>query len=249
MSIILLHTIKAFIKEIILLHLASARKVLMVFSSLVSVSMPSFTWVLTPRLAARYQYLSFEQYVPTLFSQAGLSSTTSSFLASGVSGILTAVITFCCQWFQDKCKMSLLLTSSALLSRDSRATSYPNDRRFCRVWSAMLIIGSIYLSRANNTESGRTAIICFIYIFIAGFISSWAIVCRIVCNEVQPTQTHAAVSSLGQCADCSKLRGSVLNTAVLEPLYLGSVLFVRWMFLVEHCCMLSFPTGVDFGGH
>ncbi|KAK0210310.1 hypothetical protein DFS33DRAFT_1378288 [Desarmillaria ectypa] len=41
-------------------------------------------------------------YAPTLFSQAGLSSTTSSFLLSGVSRIVMVVITFCCQWFQDK---------------------------------------------------------------------------------------------------------------------------------------------------
>ncbi len=135
------------------------------------------------------------------------------------------------------------MTSSALLIHAFRATSYPNDRGSTVCGFAMLI-GSIYLSHANNAEHGRTAIICFIYIFSAGFISSWAIVCRIVCNEVQPTQIRAAASSLGQCANW------VVNCVVAfsTPLFLnrstwGSVLFVRWMFLVERYCMLCVPTG------
>ncbi|KAK0458443.1 general substrate transporter [Desarmillaria tabescens] len=123
-------------------------------------------------------------YAPTLFSQAGLSSTASSFLASGVSGILMVVITFFCQWFQDKCS--------------------------------------------------ATAIICFIYIFIAGFISTWAIVCRIVCNEVQPTQTRAAASSLGQCANW------VVNCVVAfsTPLFLNRSTWGPY-FLFGGCSLLN----------
>ncbi|PBK87572.1 general substrate transporter [Armillaria gallica] len=156
-------------------------------------------------------------YAPTLFSQAGLSSTTSSFLASGVSGILMVVITFCCQWFQDKWP---------------RRTQMIGGSAVCGF--AMLIIGSIYLSHANNTEHGRTAIICFIYIFIAGFISSWAIVCRIVCNEVQPTQTRAAASSLGQCANW------VVNCVVAfsTPLFLNRSTWGPY-FLFGGCSLLN----------
>ncbi len=117
----------------------------------------------------------------------------------------------------------------------------------------MLIIGAIYLSHSNSTEPGRTAIICFIYIFVAGFVSSWAIVTRIVCNEVQPTKTRAAVSSLSQCANW------VVNCVVAfsTPLFLnrsswGPYFFVRWMLFVERSCVLCLPTGdegIDFGGN
>lgn len=43
------------------------------------------------------------QYAPVLFSQAGLSSTTSAFLASGVSGLLNIACTIITQIFTDKC--------------------------------------------------------------------------------------------------------------------------------------------------
>ncbi len=98
----------------------------------------------------------------------------------------------------------------------------------------MLIIGAIYLSRSNSTEPGRTAIICFIYIFVAGFVSSWAIVTRIVCNEVQPTKTRAAVSSLSQCASW------VVNCVVAfsTPLFLNRSSWGPY-FLFGGCSLLN----------
>jgi hypothetical protein len=49
--------------------------------------------------------LSFilKKYAPVLFSQAGLSSTESAFLASGVSGILNIVVTIITQIYTDHC--------------------------------------------------------------------------------------------------------------------------------------------------
>lgn len=66
---------------------------------------------------------------------------------------------------------------------------------------SMLLIGTIYGSGASATEGGRWAIIVLIYVFIVGFTCSWAICTRIICSEIQPTETRAAVSSLGQCAN------------------------------------------------
>ncbi|KAK0434938.1 general substrate transporter [Armillaria borealis] len=156
-------------------------------------------------------------YAPTLFSQAGLSSTTSSFLASGVSGILMVLVTLCSQWFQDKW---------------SRRVQQIGGSAICAL--AMLIIGAIYLSHSNSTEPGRTAIICSIYIFVAGFVSSWAIVTRIVCNEVQPTKTRAAVSSLSQCANW------IVNCVVAfsTPLFLNRSSWGPY-FLFGGCSLLN----------
>jgi hypothetical protein len=69
------------------------------------------------------------------------------------------------------------------------------------VAATMLLIGTLYASHANDSEAGRYAIIVLLYLFVAGYVSSWAIVCRIVCSEVQPNHTRAACSSLGQCAN------------------------------------------------
>lgn len=54
------------------------------------------------------------QYAPVLFTQAGLSKDTSSFVASGVSGILLFVCTVACQFFTDTCKLPLLPTLRVL---------------------------------------------------------------------------------------------------------------------------------------
>lgn len=127
------------------------------------------------------------------------------------------LVTLCSQWFQDKW---------------SRRVQQIGGSAICAL--AMLIIGAIYLSHSNSTEPGRTAIICFIYIFVAGFVSSWAIVTRIVCNEVQPTKTRAAVSSLSQCANW------VVNCVVAfsTPLFLNRSSWGPY-FLFGGCSLLN----------
>ena len=67
--------------------------------------------------------------------------------------------------------------------------------------STMLIIGTLYASGASSKPAGRWAIIVLIYLFVIGFTCTWAIVIRIICSELQPTRTRAAVSSFGQCVN------------------------------------------------
>lgn len=66
---------------------------------------------------------------------------------------------------------------------------------------SMLLIGTLYASHASNTSAGRWTIIVLIYVFIVGFVTSWAIVTRTICSEIQPMRTRAAATSLGQCAN------------------------------------------------
>ncbi|KAL6304177.1 general substrate transporter [Sparassis latifolia] len=126
-------------------------------------------------------------YAPVLFSQAGLPSTTASFVASGVSGIINVVCTFCVQFFADNC------------SPGGRRTSM--IRGGSVIATAMLLIGTLYASHASNTAAGRYSVIVLPYIFVVGFVPSWAIVTRIICSEIQSMRTRAAVTSLGQCAN------------------------------------------------
>ncbi|KIP04250.1 hypothetical protein PHLGIDRAFT_31456 [Phlebiopsis gigantea 11061_1 CR5-6] len=123
-------------------------------------------------------------YAPVLFTQAGLSGTTSSFVASGVSGIIMVVVTFSCQFFTDTWGRRPSMIRGGYV-----------------IALSMLIIGALYASNATASPAGRWAVIVLIYVFVIGYTSTWAICVRIICSEIQPTRTRAAVSSLGQCAN------------------------------------------------
>ncbi|KAI0046163.1 hypothetical protein FA95DRAFT_1560430 [Auriscalpium vulgare] len=128
--------------------------------------------------------MAMHQYAPVIFSQAGLSSKTSAFLASGVSGLLTIVCVLVTQIFTD---------------RWGRRTSM--IRGGSVIAATMLLIGTIYASGASATPAGRWTVIALIYIFLVAFHMSWAVVNRIYCSEIQPMRTRAAATSLGQCAN------------------------------------------------
>ncbi|KAL0069801.1 hypothetical protein AAF712_003071 [Marasmius tenuissimus] len=139
-------------------------------------------------------------YAPVLFGQAGLSSKTASFLASGVSGILMVVLTAVALVFQDKWTRRAPMIGGGLC-----------------IGGAMTLIGILYASRANEVPAGRWSIIVLIYLFVASFVSTWAIACRIVCSEIQPSRTRASAASLGQCSNW------VVNTVIafVTPLFLA----------------------------
>jgi hypothetical protein len=60
-------------------------------------------------------------------------------------------------------------------------------------------MGALYASDAAQTHAGERTLIALIYIFIAAFISTWAMVIRVVASEMQPRRTRAAATSLAQC--------------------------------------------------
>ncbi|KAJ7785292.1 general substrate transporter [Mycena maculata] len=121
-------------------------------------------------------------YAPILFQQAGLSTTTASFLASGVSGIVMVVLTAGIHPFQDKWprRTQTILGGSIIAG-------------------CMLLMGGLYASDAAQTTAGKRTLIALIYIFIAAFIGTWAIVIRVIVSEIQPRRTRAAATSLAQC--------------------------------------------------
>ncbi|KAH9835803.1 general substrate transporter [Rhodofomes roseus] len=123
-------------------------------------------------------------YAPVLFAQAGLSASTASFVASGVSGLINVICTIIVQIFADDWgRRPSMIFGGAVIGL------------------SMVSIGSLYASQASDTPAGRWAIIVLIYIFVVGFCASWAIVTRIICSEIQPMRTRAAATSLGQCAN------------------------------------------------
>ncbi|KAJ7639563.1 general substrate transporter [Roridomyces roridus] len=123
-------------------------------------------------------------YAPVLFKQAGLSTTTATFLASGVSGIVMVVLTALSQGFQDKwSRRTQMIGGGSVIS------------------ACMLLMGSLYASDAAQTQAGKRTLIALIYLFIAAFVSSWALVTRVIASEIQPKRTRAAATSLAQCAN------------------------------------------------
>nr|GAT54090.1 MFS sugar [Mycena chlorophos] len=121
-------------------------------------------------------------YAPTLFQQAGLSSTEASFLASGVSGILMVVCTASSQVFQDKWPRRKQMIGGGII-----------------IGGCMLLMGTLYATNAAHTTGGKRTLIALIYIFIAAFVTSWAVVIRVISSEIQPKRTRAPASSLAQC--------------------------------------------------
>ncbi|KAK7053974.1 MFS sugar [Favolaschia claudopus] len=121
-------------------------------------------------------------YAPVLFQQAGLSSTTASFLASGVSGILMVILTAGSQFFQDRwARRTQMISGGSVIA------------------GCMLLMGILYATGAAQTQAGGRTLIALIYIFIAAFITSWAVVIRVIASEIQPKRTRAPATSLAQC--------------------------------------------------
>lgn len=147
-----------------------------------------------------------------LFSQAGLSGTEASFIASGVSGLVNFVCTILCQFFTDKCAFALACSVSSADDRARMAGGRrPSMIRGGAVISVtMLVIGALYASGESQGGAGRWVIIVFIYLYVVAFACTWAIIIRIIVTELQPTRTRAAVSSLGQCVNW-------VRTTLLDP--------------------------------
>ncbi|KAF7335331.1 MFS sugar [Mycena sanguinolenta] len=94
-------------------------------------------------------------YAPVLFQQAGLSSTSASFLASGVSGIVMVVLTAGSLFFQDRwARRTQMISGGSVIA------------------GCMLLMGVLYASKAAQTRAGGRTLIALIYIFIAAFIST-----------------------------------------------------------------------------
>ncbi|KAF2722933.1 general substrate transporter [Polychaeton citri CBS 116435] len=121
-------------------------------------------------------------YAPVLFQQAGLKSTTASFLASGVSAIL------------------ILITSIP-------ATIYADKwgRRTCTLLGgigltiSMLIIGSIYASAppaGSPSAAAKWTIIITIYAYTILNATTWAISIKVWAPEIQPQHTRAQATAL-----------------------------------------------------
>ncbi|KAL8728786.1 MAG: hypothetical protein Q9166_005164 [cf. Caloplaca sp. 2 TL-2023] len=140
-------------------------------------------------------------YAPTVFQQAGLSSTQSSFLASGLTGIVIFISTIPASFLSDKWGRR----TSALWGAVTMA--------FC-----MILIGSIYASGSVDGDQGvaRWIVIVMIYLFTISYSVTWSVGFKLYASEIQPPATRAAASSLAQSANwvCNFI------VALITPIFL-----------------------------
>lgn len=123
------------------------------------------------------------QYAPLLFQQAGLVSESSSFLASGLTGVVIFATTIPAVLLADRWsrRMSVIFGGFALAA-------------------IMIVIGGLYAADVvfSDRGAGRWIVVSFIFFFTFVYSATWAVTISIYATEVQPMKTRAAASSLGR---------------------------------------------------
>ncbi|PVH95298.1 putative MFS sugar transporter [Periconia macrospinosa] len=120
-------------------------------------------------------------YAPTLFKHAGLTSSSASFLASGVSAIVIFAVTIL-----------------ALIWADQWGRRQSTIYGGLGLSFLMLLMGSLYAANAVHETSGagRWIVIVSIYLFAVIFSISWAVGIKIYVAESQPQHTRASATGL-----------------------------------------------------
>jgi len=131
-------------------------------------------------------------YAPILFTQAGFTSNRAAFLASGVSGII-----------------NLLCTIPAQLWVDKWGRRFPLIGGGISITTCFLTIGALYAIYGGRADgqvylSGKGpqwAVIILIYMFVASFSWSWAVVIKIYACEIIPTRLRAKTCAVQQLSN------------------------------------------------
>lgn len=91
-------------------------------------------------------------FAPLLFAQAGLDAHTSSFLASGVTGLVLTAMTICGYFYIDRIGRRPLFIGGGIA-----------------VSATLYVIGGMYASGAAKTPVGKWIVIAFIELFALSF--------------------------------------------------------------------------------
>ncbi|PGH33688.1 DNA-directed RNA polymerase III subunit RPC2 [[Emmonsia] crescens] len=165
-------------------------------------------------------------YAPLLFKQAGLSSSTASFLASGVSAILICLASIPAFLYADKIgrRASALYGGSVLAA-------------------IMALIGSLYASNSVHPVSGagRWVVIVSIYLFSITYSMTWALGLKIYSSEIQSVSIRATVTSIAQSANCM----TNFFVAYITPTLLNASSFGMY-FLFCGCVVITVVIGALF---
>ncbi|PGH00037.1 DNA-directed RNA polymerase III subunit RPC2 [Blastomyces parvus] len=165
-------------------------------------------------------------YAPLLFKQAGLSSSTASFLASGISAVLLCLASIPAFLYADKIgRRASALYGGSLLA------------------IIMALIGSLYASNSVRPASGagRWVVIVSIYLFSITYSMTWALGLKIYSSEIQAISTRATVTSIAQSANCL----TNFFVAYITPSLLNASSFGMY-FLFCGCVVITVVIGALF---
>ncbi|KAL8632056.1 hypothetical protein Q9189_002199 [Teloschistes chrysophthalmus] len=179
-------------------------------------------------LMGAMQFSGIDAYAPVVFRQAGLSSTESSFLASGVTGIVIFVSTIPASFLSDHWgRRTSSLWGAATLA-------------FC-----MILIGSLYASGSvhGSQGAGRWVVIVTIYLFTISYSVTWSVGFKLYASEIQPPQTRAAASSLAQSANwiCNFIVALITPVFLAHSSYGIYFLFGSAILITGFVCLVYMP--------
>ncbi|VUC25256.1 unnamed protein product [Clonostachys rosea] len=145
------------------------------------------------------------QYAPSLFDQAGISSTSSSLIASGVSSIAMLLVS---------------IPGFMLADRWGRRTSAISGGLLLA--GIMLLMGTLYASGVVMPRSAASwVVVVCVFLFGMIFCATWGIVGKIYASEILPGNTRAAGNSVGMA--CSFLTNWIV--ALITPILLNASAF------------------------
>ncbi|KAK2038457.1 general substrate transporter [Colletotrichum somersetense] len=141
-------------------------------------------------------------YAPALFDQAGISKSTSSLVASGVSSITMLLIS---------------IPAFMLADKWGRRTSAISGGVFLS--GLMILIGSLYAAGSvGPTGVARWVVIVSVFAFGMAYCATWGIVAKTYASEILPGNTRAAGNSIGMA--CSFFTNWLV--ALITPILLSA---------------------------
>ncbi|CAF0749174.1 unnamed protein product [Didymodactylos carnosus] len=166
-------------------------------------------------------------FAPTIFRQAGLGSTASTLLATGINGTVIILATIPAVLFIDKLGRRLTMISGA-----------------CVMSLSMLIIGGVmgsYGTKLANVgvairgDGARYTIIIFVYVFVSGFAYSWGPCGWIYPTEIFPLQMRSKGTSLTTAANWAA------NCAVsfIVPLLIPTIWYGTYLIFGIFCIIMA----------
>lgn len=168
------------------------------------------------------------QYAPLLFQQAGLSSTESTFLASGVSALLIFSVTIPATILADRWGRRLNTILGGL-----------------GMTATMFLMGSLYASSSVHagTGAGRWVVIVCIYLFAVIYCVSWAVGIKVYAAEIQPQRTRASATSIAHGSNwlSNFLVALVTPTLLAKTSYGAYFLFGGCTLLTAAVCWVFMP--------
>jgi sugar porter (SP) family MFS transporter len=183
---------------------------------------------------------SIMYYAPTIFKQAGIQSTAATLIASGVNGVLNVFATIPAILYIDRLGRRKTMIAGAILMST------------CMLLCG-IVMGAVGEVTVNPTTGNKEVdmsgnvhasyfCIVMVYLFVAGFASSWGPVGWIYPAEIYPLSVRAKGTSITTAGNW------LMNFVISEicPAMLNSITWATYIFFGCCCAVFSVTVFVFF---